>query len=60
MGKRADEQYDDKEAQSRTETALRAAFATPHKTYKETKLGKRRPAKAGPRPASRQKRDDRS
>jgi len=33
--------FSDAEAQRRTETALRAAFATPHKTYEESKVGKR-------------------
>jgi hypothetical protein len=34
--------YSDTEAQRRTETALRAAFNTPHKTYEESKIGKRK------------------
>jgi hypothetical protein len=35
-------QYDDAEAQRRTEKALRAAFNTPHKTYEESKVRKRK------------------
>lgn len=38
------EQYDQTEAQRRTEAALRAAFQTPHKTYEESKV--RKPKKA--------------
>ncbi len=36
--------YSEQEARQRTETALRAAFSTPHKTYEESKIGKRRTA----------------
>ncbi len=36
------EKFSETEAVRRTETALRAAFATPHKTYEESKIGKRR------------------
>jgi len=44
MGKfSADGQYSEREAQQRAETALRAAFNTPHKTYEESKVRKRRP-----------------
>lgn len=38
--KASDETYDRKEANRRTETALRAAFSAPHKTYEESKVGK--------------------
>jgi hypothetical protein len=50
MGKpSADDRYSEQEAESRTEAALRAAFGTPHKTYAESKLGKRSPRrKASP------------
>jgi hypothetical protein len=55
-----DEKFSDAEANRRAETALRAAFNSPHKTYEESKLGKKRgSARAKPRPQSRQKRDDR-
>ena len=40
--KSPDEPYGQDEATQRTEAALRAAFNTPHKTYEELKLGKRR------------------
>jgi hypothetical protein len=36
------DRYPDREARERTETALRAAFSTPHKTYEDSKLGKRK------------------
>jgi len=36
------EQFSDQEIARRTEAALRAAFNTPHKTYEESKIGKRR------------------
>jgi hypothetical protein len=39
---RDDEKFSNAEAARRTEAALRAAFATPHKTYEESKIGKRR------------------
>jgi hypothetical protein len=38
-----DDKYSDREAKQRTEAALRGAFSAPHKTYEETKLGKRKP-----------------
>jgi hypothetical protein len=38
--------YGEEEAQRRTETALRAAFSTPHRTYEESKVGKRRHKRA--------------
>lgn len=57
---KGDEKFSDDEAATRTEAALRAAFNAPHKTYEESKIGKkRRPTKASLRPRSRQKRDDR-
>jgi hypothetical protein len=37
-----DEKFSDAEAARRVETALRAAFNAPHKTYKESKIGKRK------------------
>jgi len=40
--KNRDEKYSDAEAKRRTEAALRAAFQAPHKTYEESKIGKRR------------------
>jgi hypothetical protein len=44
MGKfSTDGQYSEREAQERAETALRAAFSTPHKTYEKSKVGKRKP-----------------
>jgi hypothetical protein len=53
MGRRADEdRYSDQEATRRTESALRAAFSAPHKTYEESKIGKRKarqPASPGKR-----------
>lgn len=36
------ERYEADEARRRTEAALRAAFQTPHKTYEESKIGKRK------------------
>jgi len=39
---RDDEKFSNAEAARRTEAALRAAFNSPHKTYEESKLGKRR------------------
>lgn len=36
------EKFTEQETQRRTEAALRAAFTTPHKTYEESKLGKRK------------------
>jgi hypothetical protein len=55
-----DDQFSGAETARRTEAALRAAFQTPHKTYEETKVGKKRgSADAKPRSRSRQKRDDR-
>jgi len=43
MGKTLDnDRFSDKEARQRTETALRAAFQAPHKTYEEFKIGKRK------------------
>jgi hypothetical protein len=57
---RPDEKFSDREAAQRTEAALRAAFSTPHKTYEQSKLGKKRgSARAKPRPASRKKGEDR-
>jgi hypothetical protein len=35
--------YSKREAEQRTEAALRAAFSAPHKTYEESKVGKRKP-----------------
>jgi len=53
MAKRSEQdQYDQQETQRRAETALRAAFNSPHKTYEESKLGKpraKRPASPGRR-----------
>jgi hypothetical protein len=47
---RDDEKFSNAEAARRTEAALRAAFATPHKTYEESKIGKRKtPARKSPR-----------
>ena len=40
MSGRPEEKYTEEEARERTETALRAAFRTPHKTYDESKVGK--------------------
>lgn len=37
------EHFSPEKAQQRTEAALRAAFKTPHKTYEESKIGKRKP-----------------
>jgi len=37
-----DEKFSTSEAQRRTEAALRAAFHSPHKTYEESKVGKRK------------------
>jgi hypothetical protein len=42
MAKPSSDDYSKAEATQRTETALRAAFQTPHKTYEESKVGKRR------------------
>jgi hypothetical protein len=39
--------YGDEEGRRRTETALRAAFKTPHKTYEESKVGKPRAKRRG-------------
>jgi hypothetical protein len=50
---KADEKYSDDEAQRRAEKALRAAFSTPHRTYEESKVGKRKVAR------SRKKKPDR-
>jgi hypothetical protein len=36
-------EYGADEADRRTERALRAAFNTPHKTYEESKIRKRKP-----------------
>ena len=53
------EKFSDQEATRRAEKALRAAFSTPHKTYEELKVGKKRgSARAKPRPASRKKREN--
>jgi hypothetical protein len=41
MARQKEEQYAEDEAQRRVEKALRAAFSTPHKTYEESKVGKR-------------------
>jgi hypothetical protein len=62
MGKRPSEDtFTSAEVRRRTEAALRAAFNSPHKTYEESKVGKKRsPAPAKPRSRSRKKRDDRS
>jgi hypothetical protein len=38
-----DEKFSDQEATHRVEKALRAAFSTPHKTYEESKVRKRKP-----------------
>jgi hypothetical protein len=43
----ADDQYSKDETQRRTEAALRAAFNRPHKTYEESKVGKRRAKPSG-------------
>jgi hypothetical protein len=44
-----DKKFSDAEVKRRTEAALRAAFNTPHKTYEESKIGKRRTkSKASP------------
>jgi len=46
MAKRSEqEQFDPGDAQQRTETALRAASSTLHKTYEESKIGERSGAK---------------
>jgi len=39
---KVNEKYNAQEAKDRTEAALRAAFNAPHKTYEESKLGKRK------------------
>jgi hypothetical protein len=52
MGKvsQSSDTYSEAEATKRTEAALRAAFTAPHKTYEESKLGKRKsPARKSPR-----------
>ena len=55
------EKFSDAEASRRVETALRAAFNSPHKTYEQSKVGKKRGlGKPSPRPRSRKKREDRS
>jgi hypothetical protein len=36
--------YSEQETQRRAEAALRAAFNAPHKTYEESKIGKRKTA----------------
>jgi hypothetical protein len=42
MNGKSDDAYSAKETEQRAETALRAAFNAPHKTYDESKIGKRR------------------
>jgi hypothetical protein len=41
------EQFSEQQATRRTEAALRAAFRMPHKTYEESKLGKRKASRGG-------------
>jgi hypothetical protein len=36
------ERYSEEDMRRRTEAALRAAFSSPHKTYEESKVGKRK------------------
>jgi len=36
------ERYSEEDTRRRTEAALRAAFSSPHKTYEESKVGKRK------------------
>jgi hypothetical protein len=43
MAKQASAEYSEEEGLRRSETALRAAFNTPHKTYEESKIRKRKP-----------------
>jgi len=50
---KVDEKYSAREAKDRTEAALRAAFKTPHKSYEESKVGKRKRQK--PKARKRQK-----
>jgi hypothetical protein len=54
MNKKADEQFDEKEARARFEAALKSALNTPPKPLKE-KLKKREASKPAPRSRSRQK-----
>jgi hypothetical protein len=53
-------EFTETEAAERMKAALRGAREVGHKTYEETKVGKREPSKPSPRPVSRQKRDNRS
>ena len=56
MAKENPSQYSAKEAERRTEAALRAAFSAPHKPQSEMKLGKakvsraKKPTRRGPKP----------
>jgi hypothetical protein len=59
MGKKDDEKFSDAESTRRTETALRAAFNAPHKTYEESKIGKRK-AKPSKSPARKKRANDKA
>jgi hypothetical protein len=43
-GVKNDDNFSASESAQRTEAALRAAFNSPHKTYEESKIGKRKSA----------------